>query len=201
MFAYLKGQLVNHSSSQVILEVNGVGYLIFIHSRVSGQLPALGELVHFYTTFVIREFSQTLYGFLDSQEKDLFEVLMNVSGIGPKLALSLLGHLTLNELHTAVSRPDLPTLCRVPGVGKKTAERLIVELKDKLPLLLKGQFSDFAMSTNQDAKSIHLQDAMLALINLGYNQNSAQKALKQSIKDLPETADLALLITTALKHI
>ncbi len=122
---------------------------------------------------------------------------MNVTGI--RMALSLIGHLTFDELHTAVASQDLPTLCRVPGVGRKTAERLVVELKDKLPHLVPLQASLSLSLSN--SKPQHVQDAMLALINLGYNQNTAQKALKQSLKDLPETADLALLITTALKHI
>jgi Holliday junction DNA helicase RuvA len=103
-------------------------------------------------------------------------------------------------MQTAVINQDLPTLCRVPGVGKKTAERLIVELKDKLPTLLPTSPTTIAISL-PDYKTQQIQDAMLALMNLGYNQNTAQKAIKQSLKDLPETADLPLLITTALKNI
>lgn len=200
MFAYLKGTLVTAHPTYAIVDVQGIGYSLFIPCRVLGELPALGKSVQFYTTFVVREFSHSLYGFLNSQERDIFEVLMNVSGVGPKLALSLIGHLTFNELQIAVAHQDLPTLCRVPGVGKKTAERLIVELKDKLPTLLPLDAAHLTIPVN-DRKTQQIQDAILALINLGYNQNTAQKAIKQSLKDLPEESDLATLITSALKNV
>lgn len=200
MFAYLKGILESAHPTYVVVDVQGMGYSLLIPCRLFGDLPALGQPIKLYTTFVVREASHTLYGFLNSQERDVFEVLMNVTGIGPKLALSLIGHLTFYELQTAVANQDLPTLCRVPGVGKKTAERLIVELKDKLPHLLPTHIGAVAISIS-DHKARHIQDAMLALMNLGYNQSAAQKAIKQSLKDLPETLDLALLITTSLKNI
>jgi len=201
MFSYFKGILSAINPTYVIVDVHGVGYAIFIPCRLHVELPPLGQTVQFFTTFVVREASQSLYGFLKCQERDVFEVLMNVSGIGPKLALSLIGHLSFDELHTAVAHQDLTTLCRVPGVGKKTAERLIVELKDKLPNLLPLNESSLAI-TLPDSKTQHIQDAILALINLGYNQSTAQKAIKQTLKDLPEeTVDLALLITNALKNI
>lgn len=200
MFAYFKGTLAAIHPTYVIVEVQGIGYAMFIPCRLLGELPALGETVQFYTTFIVRESFHALYGFLNSQERDVFEVLMNVTGIGPKLALSLIGHLTFHELQSAVACQDLSTLCRVPGVGKKTAERLIVELKDKLPNLLSLTTTHFALQIS-DAQVQHAQDAVLALINLGYNQSTAQKAIKQSLKELPQTVDLALLITTALKNI
>ena len=201
MFAYIKGHLVASQPTSVIVDVQGIGYTILIPYRVLGELPSFGEMVQLYTTFVVREASHTLYGFLDAQERDIFEVLMNVSGIGPKLALSLLGHLTLPELQHAVSQQNLTTLCRVPGVGKKTAERLIVELKDKVssfPMLSHSPLSDAALKPT----NVYAQDAILALINLGYQQHVAQKAVKQSLKELPEDSlQLSLLITTALRHI
>jgi holliday junction DNA helicase RuvA len=200
MFDYLKGILASVHPTYVVVDVQGIGYSLFIPCRVIGELPSLGQPVQFHTTFVVREFSQSLYGFLKSQERDVFTVLINVTGIGPKLALSLIGHLTFAELQTAVGCQDLAALCRVPGVGKKTAERLIVELKDKLPTLLPLNPANLAIFLS-DEKTQHVQDAILALINLGYNQNTAQKAIKQSLKDLPETVDLALLITTSLKHV
>ncbi|MBS4164162.1 Holliday junction ATP-dependent DNA helicase RuvA [Candidatus Protochlamydia amoebophila] len=201
MFAYIKGVLAFFNPSQAIVDVHGVGYLLFIPCRLLGQLPQIGEPVQFYTTYVVREFSHTLYGFLSCQERDIFEILMNVTGIGPKMALSLIGHLSMSELQIAVMRQDLSTLCRVPGVGKKTAERLIVELKDKLAAIGHLDTSDHIEPLTQDPKSKSVQDAMLALINLGYNQTTAQKAIKQGMKELPEEIDLAQLITVALKHV
>lgn len=199
MFAYLKGILETAHPTYVVVDVQGIGYSLLIPCRLLGELPTLGQPIKLYTSFVVREASHTLYGFLDSQERDMFEVLMNITGIGPKLALSLIGHLTFYELQTAVASQDLPTLCRVPGVGKKTAERLIVELKDKLPHLLLSSPTDKAMTL--PSYQAQVQDAMFALMNLGYNQNTAQKAIKQSLKETPEIDDLALLITTALKNI
>lgn len=200
MFAYLKGKLVSSTPSQAVVDVNGVGYLIFIPCSVLGQLPHLGELVQFHTSYVVREFSQALYGFLDAQERNVFEILMNVTGVGPKLALSLIGHLPPFQLHGAIQQQDLPALCRVPGVGKKTAERLVVELKDKLAQFLALNPASLAVQM-KDPRLQQIQDATLALINLGYTQHLAQKAIKQSLKELPEDYDLATLITSALKNI
>lgn len=200
MFAYLKGILVFSTPSQAIVDVQGVGYLVFIPCSALGQLPQLGETVQFHTSFVVREFSQALYGFLDVQERNIFDILMNVTGVGPKLALSLIGHLPPAQLHGAIQQNDLAALCRVPGVGKKTAERLVVELKDKLAQFLTLTPSQLAVPV-KDARIQHIQDATLALINLGYTQHAAQKAIKQSLKELPDEVDLPLLITSALKNI
>lgn len=199
MYAYLKGKLIEANSSTAIVEIMGIGYSLSIPCRLLGDLPPIGETVQFFTSFVVRELSQTLYGFLSPHERDLFEALIDVTGIGPKLGLSLIGHLTIDQLYSAISNNDFPSLCKVPGVGKKTAERLVVELKDKLAKLipLQAHLSQSLHAT----QSQRVQDAMLALINLGYNQNNAQKALKETLKNLSEEADLALLITTALKHI
>jgi len=196
MFAYLKGLLVTTHPTYVIVEVQGIGYTLSIPCRLLSHLPSVGQPVQFYTSFVVRELAHTLYGFLEAQERDVFEVLMNVTGIGPKLALSLIGHLTVQELQAAITQRDLSALCRVPGVGKKTAERLLVELKDKIPHLLPALTIEVTSPQSQ-----YIQDGIATLMNLGYNQNTAQKAIKQSLKELPETIDLALLITTALRNI
>lgn len=201
MYAYIKGKLVQATPAQAIVEVHGIGYIVLIPCSALGQLPALGEDVHFYTSFIVRELSQALYGFLTSQERTIFEVLLNVVGIGPKMALSLIGHLPLDRLQLAIQEHDLTILCKVPGVGKKTAERLIVELKDKLPAFSSLAASEIAISLAKDPKAQQMQDAMLALINLGYNQHTAQKAIKQTLKEIPDGWDLALLITQALRNV
>jgi Holliday junction DNA helicase RuvA len=201
MYAYIKGTLVSATPAQVILDVNGIGYILYIPHRVLEQLPALGHTMQLFSTFVVREFAHSLYGFISEHERDVFEVLMNITGIGPKLALSLIGHLPLPALQEAIMIQDIRTLCKVPGVGKKTAERLIVELKDKLAHLLHFDMADYALEARFDPKSQTLQDAVLALINLGYTQSVAQKAVKQSLKELNDEADLATLITLALKFI
>lgn len=200
MYTYFKGILISASPTHIVLEVNGVGYSIFIPCRIIGELPPLGETIQVHTSFVVRELSQTLYGFLNNEERDIFEILLNITGIGPKLALSLIGHLTLVQLQSAVASQDFPMLCRVPGVGKKTAERLVVELKDKLSQLFPSQIEQISPSLSSSISKT-AQDAVMALIHLGYHQLAAQKAIKESLKSLPDSPDLALLITTALKVI
>lgn len=200
MYAYLKGTLISSTATFVVVDVNGVGYHVLIPCSLLGSLPKVGSAVHLFTSLVIREFSHALYGFLSMPERDLFENLMNVTGIGPKLALALIGHLSFDSLQMAIGDADLSTLCKVPGVGKKTAERLIVELRDKLPNMAgKSKASSFAVQLPSGRQEI--QDAVLALINLGYTQNIAQKAVKQSLQDLPSEYNLAELITCSLKNI
>lgn len=199
MFAFIKGELVSSSLVTVIVETNGIGYKIWIPTSTFSRLPQLGSAVFLHVSYVVRELSHTLYGFLHASERDLFEVLLNVTGIGPKLALSLIGHLSLQELSQAISSHNLAAICKVPGVGKKTAERLIIELRDKLPTASLGP-TEHAISV-PDTKSQKISDAMNALINLGYNQMTAQKAIQKTLQEIPGELDLGLLITCSLKHV
>lgn len=201
MFAFIRGTLVQSSPSFAIIEANGIGYKIFISPNTFPKLPKIETSLLLHASFVIREFSQALYGFLTAQERDFFEALMNVTGIGPKLALSIIGHIDLHHLNLAINQHDISTICKIPGIGKKTAERLIIEMRDKLSSLLPPSPSDFSVHTHADPRSQTINDAMGALINLGYNQITAQKAIKKTLKDTSEEIDLASLITTALKHV
>lgn len=200
MYAYIKGQLVECNSSYAVIEAGGVGFKIFTPSSAFGILPKTGSVVMLHTSFVVREQAQTLYGFLTAQERDFYEALLGVTGIGPKTALALLGHLPLVELQRAIANEDAGTLCRVPGLGKKGAERLIMEMRDKVSA---GAFSsgDYAVHFQADPRAQSVSDAMSALINLGYNQATAQKAIKKTLKDIPEGIDVAELIAYALKHV
>ena len=199
MYAYIKGTLIAFTPIQATVDVQGIGYHLFITCNALGQLPQPGNTVQFFTSFVVREFAHSLYGFLTAQERDVFELLMNITGVGPKLALSLIGHLPGSCLQEAITHEDLTTLCKVPGVGKKTAERLIVELRDKAPSLL-SPTANLAIQIQLDEKG-HVQDAVLALINLGYSQANAQKAIKSSLKDLPKNYELTHLLTAVLQNI
>lgn len=200
MYSHFRGELISLSPSQVVIEIGGIGYQIFIPANAFPKLPQTGSTLLIYTSFIVRESSQTLYGFLSSQERDLFEILLTVSGIGPKLALNLIGHIAMQDLQFAICNHDIASLSKVPGIGKKTAERLILELRDKLPSLM-PTFSDLAISVTQDPQSQLIIDAMSALIHLGYNQLTAQKAIKKSLKELPDGSDLPALITHSLKNI
>lgn len=198
MYAFFRGILVEASPLHCIMDVNGVGYKLFIPASALGKLPAIGTEVLLHTSFVVREMSQALYGFLTAQERDFFEMLIGLTGVGPKMGLGLIGHLSLRELQQAFAAGDIVVLCKIPGIGKKTAERLIVEMRDKLKGFAAPDPSSFAIQLPQQQV---ISDAMSALINLGYTQAIAQKAIKRSIDSLPENVELPLLITTALKNI
>lgn len=204
MIAYIRGKVLQVLQAHVIIEAGGIGYKLLIAANVYGKIPSIGEEAALHTSFVVRELSQTLYGFLTLQERDFFEALMGVTGIGPKLALAIIGHMPLAELQRAIGQGDIPAICRIPGIGKKNAERLIIEMRDKVHGLAVDP-SDFIAYASADPKasalSQRIHDAMSALINLGYNQMTAQKAIKKSLGEMAEEGDLPSLITAALSHI
>lgn len=183
MYEYIRGTLNELSPYYAVVETAGVGWKIFI--PFSSKMPSLGSPVTLYTSFIIRENSQSLYGFLSKQERDLFEQLLSISGVGPKTALSLVGHLDYSQLIISIRDSDTGSLCRVPGIGKKTAERIVLEVKDKLPLV-----SNAPPLTH---------DAIRALVHLGYSQPIAKKAVETVLKK-SDNLDLSSLITRALKE-
>lgn len=200
MFAYIKGKLASSTPAHVIIEASGIGYKILIPANVFPQLKQIGTDIHLHLSFVVREQAQTLYGFITHQERDFFEELLNVTGIGPKIAMALIGHMPLDELHRAIAVGDAPTITRVPGIGKKGAERLIIEMRDKL-----GSFTahatDYAIQLKKDPRAQSINDATSALISLGYNQATAQKAIQKTLKNHPEMDDLAQMISISLKNV
>lgn len=198
MYAYLKGTLTEASPSYVTLEVNGMGFLVAITPLTFNRLSQIGQEIRLFTSFIVRENSQALYGFLNSPEKALFESLLDVSGVGPKLGLALTGHLSPEEFFGAITRQDVTLLSKVPGIGKKTAERLILELKNKTATLMSHSPVEFQFSPFKDQTT---QDALSALINLGYSTQVAQKALNKTLGENSETLALGQLITLALKAI
>lgn len=201
MIHFIRGILREAAPSFAVLETGGIGYLMQIPASTYSKLPQIGEEVFLHTTWVVRELSQTLYGFYQPGERDLFIDLIAVTGIGPKIALSLIGRLSVSEMHEAISSQDLTGISKVPGIGK-TAQRLIIELRDRLKLSSKLPVpSDFSIQMDKDPRAQKIADAMSALINLGYNQNAAQNALKKSLESLPESTDLPELITDALKNV
>lgn len=201
MFAYIKGILTAANADYVVVETHGVGYLIYIPMHASHKLPQLGQQIVLHTSYIVREQSQALYGFLIIEERDLYEMLLGISGIGSKLALNVVGHLTIPDLQRAVHHQDAKTISKVPGIGKKTAEKMIIELKDKLQKLFPESFGDLAFSMPKDPRAQKIRDAMNALINLGYTQVAAQKAIKHTMENATEEVELATLITHSLKNI
>ena len=189
MYEYVRGTLVEISPSHAIIATaHGIGWKVFIPFGNFSLSPKIGSSICLYTSFIIRENSQSLFGFLSRPERDLFEQLLAVSGVGPKTALSLVGHLEYNNLLCCLSSQDISSLCRVPGIGKKTAERILLEVKDKLPL-----------SRPITGSHVLRHDAIRALIHLGYGENLAQKAVTAALEKREEV-DLSSLITFALKE-
>jgi holliday junction DNA helicase RuvA len=195
MFDYITGKLTKVSSDSATVEANGIGYRMYASTSCISRLPALASHVTLYVSFVVREFAHTLYGFLEEQERELFEALLNISGIGPKTALAIIGHMNVEELTDALIRKDTQALCRVPGIGKKTAERLLVELKDTLAKL---SVQPIHPSSPKNSLSY---DAVSALVNLGYSPLIAQKAVKKVLDIHAEPSDLPTLITLSLKNV
>lgn len=193
MYSFIRGNLRILTPNFVVLEASGVGYKIFIPSSTFGQLPEKDSDCLLHVSFVVREMLMALYGFLQPLERDLFDQLQNVSGIGPKSALSLIGNMGPGALQAAIHGEDSTALCKVPGIGKKTAERLIIELRDKIA------YSPIELIV-KDPQKEKIKDAMNALINLGYNHMTAQKALKKALKE-SEELELGALITQALKNV
>lgn len=190
MYEFLKGQLVEITPFHAVIEVGGIGYRLLVPVSHFSRCQ-MGEKVLFHTSFVVRENFQGLYGFLEREERNLFEVLITLSGVGPKTALSLIGHLPLDAFQSAILTENSKLLAKVPGIGKKTAERLIVDLKGKF---LK---SDGKSSTKLSSQKV--EDAVSALIQLGYNANAAHSAIEKALKECSDDVDTSCLIATALK--
>jgi holliday junction DNA helicase RuvA len=195
MIAHLRGKLIHKEPGQAIVEAAGVGYDVAISVPAFTALPSLGAEValHIYTQ--VSEDQLALFGFLDREEKRLFERLITVSGVGPKLAIKILSGLSSERTVQAIRGQDHAQLVRIPGVGKKLAERLVVELKDKL--------DDFAVAPAPSAvQGPAVDDVLSALTNLGYQRPAAEKAIEQSIaKNKSLAADFDGLFRAALKVI
>lgn len=199
MFEYIKGTLTETSPLKVTLETHGIGYSLLIPLSTYSKLPQLGKEAVLYVSQVIREDSNKLYGFIHRDDRDLFEKLTNVSGIGPKTALALLGHLDISDLQLAITSTNTTLLCKVPGIGKKTAERLIIEMKDKV--LQMSSSKQKTQIADQEPKNHLFSDALQALINLGYHPLQSQKAVKTVLEAHKNEIDLGALITSALRSI
>ncbi len=184
MIAHLRGKLLTKHPNQAVVETGGVGYDVTITVPTFSGLPALGDEVALHVHTHVREDVIALYGFLRSAEKTLFEKLITVSGIGPKLAITILSGMAADEMVNSIRGNDLARLTRIPGIGRKTAERMVLELRDKLPA--PGTVTEPAAP----AKSAVEDDVLSALINLGYQRANAEKALAVVVRGgSPESFD------------
>ena len=184
MIAHLRGRLFSKTPNQAIVECGGVGYDVTISVATFSALPAEGAEASLHIHTHVREDQLALFGFAEAQEKRLFEKLLTISGIGPKLAITVLSGISADRLVAAIRSGDHGTLTRIPGIGKKTAERVVLELKDKL--------DDFGAAAPATAGAHHSpagDDALSALVNLGYPRPVAQKAIETASARSPEAAD------------
>ena len=197
MIAHLKGKLTNKSPDHSIVDVNGVGYKIFTPLSTYYSLPKPGESVSLRIHTRVREDELKLFGFLTEEEQTTFEKLITINKVGPKLALGILSGLSPANLLSAIMNNDAARLSTIPGVGKKTAERLALEMKDKLSDLA------FEMEHQSDTKSHggFYEDALSALINLGYKKPQAEKALKTAYNDNGKNSSLEDLIKESLNNL
>jgi len=190
MISYLEGVLAEKVPTRVVLDVRGVGYEALIHLSSFDRLPAVGQPCRLVTHLHVREDAHVLYGFITAAEKSMFLLLIAASGIGPKLALSALSGMTVRELRAAICDGDVKRLSTISGVGRRTAERLVVELKDKIsPAEALEALAGAAQLGVDDAR---LRDALMALIALGYKQENARQMLDGVIRqqaggELPDT--------------
>jgi len=200
MITFLRGILQDNLSSQIAVDVNGVGYEVIVPLSTLERLGPAGKSVFLLTHLHIREQEHTLYGFMTPEERDLFRLLINrVSGVGPKVALSILGGMSVADFKTAVVHGDLALLGKVKGVGRKTAERIVLELKDKVGV---AEAWKAAASLQKPSEEQRRQtDAVLALISLGYKQSEAAKAVTDCVTILGATATVEDLVRKSLAQL
>ena len=197
MISFLDGELVEVLPTQVVISVHGVGYLVQIPLSSFDHLPAAGARVKLLTHFVVREDAHLLFGFVSAAERDLFRLLLqHVTGVGPKIALGVLSGMSVAQFKTAVVKGEVSVLAKVSGIGKKTAERIILELKDKVGVAAAWELA----ASGRNDQQTKMSDAVLALLALGFKQVEAQKAVREIVSG-PKTEEINMeeLVRRALK--
>jgi len=198
MITFLAGKLIDSLPTQVIIEVNGVGYEVLIPLSSFDKLPAPGHPVHLLTHLVVREDAHVLYGFMTAAERELFRMLINnVSGIGPKTALNVLSGMNVVAFRGAVANGDVKALAQISGVGKKTAERIVVELRDKVAPA--GAWEASSAQRGLSVMDQKTNDAVLALVALGFKHIEAHDAVRSALNALGAEAGVEQIVRACLK--
>lgn len=200
MYAYMKGELTEVAVDYIVIEAGGIGYRIFIPGKTFEYLPEIGEELKVYTYLHLREDVMILYGFLTKDDLELFKLLITVSGIGPKGGLAILSALDADDLRFAVLSGDSKAIAKAPGIGAKTAQRVILELKDKLSLedAFEKKTEHVALQKNASGTNQVKNDAVLALTALGYSSTESLKAVSKVT--ITEDMDVESVLKAALKH-
>jgi Holliday junction DNA helicase RuvA len=199
MIAHLQGSLLFKSPEYLVVDVSGLGYQIHVPLTTFYDLPEVGNRVTLHIHTHVREDALQLYGFQSREEKEFFVHLMSVAGIGPRLAVNILSGITPAELKDTVSHGDVARLIAIPGVGRKTAERIMVDLRDRLPALAPG--TEVTVPPRLTATEAMMEDALSALLNLGYKKAIAQRALTKAQKQLQGEATLENLLKESLRSL
>lgn len=204
MIGRIRGKLVEKLPPEVLIDVSGVGYEIQMPMTSLYQLPELGQEVIVYTHFVVREDAQLLFGFADRQERALFRELIKANGVGPKMALTIMSGMSASQFVQVVNNSDVASLVKLPGVGKKTAERLLVEMRDRLKTVfgdtdaMPAQMPDIALPTAIPMSNSAKDEALSALLALGYKPPQAEKMVKTVYEESLSSEEL---IREALKSV
>ena len=200
MYAYIKGELAEINTDHIVIEAGGIGYQVFISLQTFDYLPSVGENLKIYTYLYLREDAMILYGFLTKDDLEPFKLLISVSGIGPKGGLAILSTLEADDLRFAILSGDAKAISKAPGVGGKTAQRVILELKDKLSLEDAFEAKTEHVQKNAAAAGGSVKnDAVMALTALGYSSTESLKAV--SAVEITEDMDVEEVLKAALKHL
>ena len=203
MIGKLKGVIDEIAEDHAVIDVHGVGYVAFCSARTLGNLGGAGEAAILFIETYVREDMNRLYGFANQLEREWFRLLQNVQGVGAKVALAVLGTLSPSELANAIALRDIAMVSRAPGVGKKVAERIVTELKNKAPAFAGDASGTIGLKQELGAGAAPapVADAVSALSNLGYSRDQAANAVAAALKEAGENADSAKLIRLGLKEL
>jgi Holliday junction DNA helicase RuvA len=196
VIARLSGIIIEKSVMNCLVDVHGAGYLVIIPLSTFYELPEIGSQVILKTYMHVREDAISLYGFLTDEERDAFQMMISISGIGPKLAINILSGITAGEWFRAVAGEDIKRLTVIPGIGRKTAERMILELKEKVARL---SIERFPSSKTVSATAQIKEDALSALVNLGYKGSTAKEAVEKIVKEGKEFLSIDQILKEALR--
>lgn len=201
MIGYLKGEVTGIYDDRILLEVGGIGYNVLMPASALNALSGLGDEIKVYTYLAVREDAMQLYGFLTKDDLDIYKMLITVNGIGPKAALSILSVLSSDELRFAVLSSDVKAISAAPGIGAKSAQRVIIELKDKFSLedTFEQTLNRNKNKSENSELSSNRKEAAQALTSLGYSSSDAYRAIKEA--DIEPEDDVETILKKALKHI
>lgn len=195
MIAHLHGELARIEADYVVVDVNGVGYKVMMPLAAISGMPQVGDEVKLHISTIVREDSFTLYGFVEEAQQSLFELLLTVSKVGPKVALNILSVLPVEHVVNAISGDHFQELSRVPGVGTKTAQRVVLELREKITTFVWAQAAKRPVTAEQRG----LDDAIEGLVALGYNRSDARRAVEEAKASLKDKRDTSSVVRAALK--